>query len=304
MKATTVRLTLSVASALALVLSASSAMAAPLTWTVDSAQSFVRLNIPDSQVTLDGIAVNVRIRNQDNSNWSDAGGRRAFLDGTISTDYVDGSSISFLSGQHALAAIEAGSFRPNPAAFDPGATNGDNPDGSYTNSSGAPAAYAAKVRAQGASFPANLLGQLDLGYIAFRDVNFDVDSGALALDGGGSFVGGSNNFGIASANLDVDGQDVSLVGQVVPDMLNESLTGLTGLNTAGGTVTVIDALTRQLVFNVNVPISIDLDGTILNATASGQIVAFAIVPEPSSIALAGFGVVGLVTMAYRRRRNG
>lgn len=284
--------------ALGLLAVAAPARAALVSWDVDPAQSFVRLNIPDQQITIDTTTATIRIRNADNGAWSDAGGRRAFLDGTISSNLIDATSIAFNGGSHNIFALESGSFRPNPAQFDPNATNDDNPDGQYTGTGGVAAAYAAKVRGS-VSFLT-----LDLAFIAFRDVFYDIASGVLALDGGGAFAGGANNFGIDSALLDVDGLSALIVGQVIPDVLSEPLSGLTGLNNGGGVVTNLGGLNRMLTITVNVPISLDLEGTIVTASATGTIVAFAtLVPEPSSVLLAGFAVFGLIWAGRRRIRR-
>jgi hypothetical protein len=287
--------------ALGLLAVAAPARAALVSWDVDPAQSFVRLNIPDQQVTVDTTTATIRIRAANSATWSDTTGRRAFLDGEISSNLVDGASIAFNGGSNNLFALETGSFRPNPAQFDPNATNADNPDGQYTGTGGVAAAYAAKVRGS-----VSIL-TLDLAFIAFRDVFFDIASGVLALDGGGAFAGGANNFGIDSALLDVDGLNAAIVGQVIPDVLSEPLSGLSGLNTGGGVVTNLGGLDRKLTITVSVPISIDLEGTIVTASATGTIVAFAtltVIPEPSSVLLAGFAAFGLIWAGRRRiRRN-
>lgn len=275
---------------------AAPARAALISWDVDPTQSFVRLAIPDQAVSFDGTNATVRIRNSQNTSaWSDAGGRRAFLDGTIASNLNDGNSISFLGGQSALVGLESGSFRPNPASFNPADTDGDNPDGQYTNTTGAAAAFAATVRA-------TVVITVDLAKIAFRSVEFDVNSGSLALDGGGNFAGGSD-FGIATAVLDVDGLDAFLVGQLIPDILSAPVAGLMGINTSGGTVTDLGGNLRMLLLNITVPISIDFEGVPLSASAAGQIVAFAIVPEPSSVLLAGFAAFGLCWAGRRRFRR-
>ncbi|MEQ8667668.1 MAG: PEP-CTERM sorting domain-containing protein, partial [Pirellulales bacterium] len=63
-------------------------------------------------------------------------------------------------------------------------------------------------------------------------------------------------------------------------------------------------LSRQLTMNVDVPTELDLGGFSLTGTYSGVIVAYAIVPEPSTFALAGFGLVALAYTGLCRRRTG
>lgn len=303
MKSTTVRLTLFLAGAFALI-SANQADAELVTWNVDSAASFLRLTIPDTTLNLDGTSVIVRLRDSNNNAWSDNGGRRAFIGGTIDSNFVDASSIEFLAGQTNLLGLNSGNFRPNPAAYNPAVTNAENPDGTYTNSTTAPAVFAAKARASLGSLP---FISLDAGYLAFRSVFFDLASGTLALNGSGAFVGGSNNFGISSASVDLDGLTVTGLGQPIPDTQGEVFTNLLGTNTNGGVVTNLGGNDRRLDLPINIPIQIDLgDGIILNASAAGNIRAFATlvpVPEPSSVILASFAAFGLCWAGRRRLRR-
>jgi hypothetical protein len=304
MKSTTTRITLLLAGAFAL-LSANQARAELVSWDVDSSQSYMRLAIPDQQLTLDGTTGTVRVRSQVGSNnaWNDTSGARAFIDGFLSTDLQDQTAITFNGGANSLVALNSGNYRPNPADFNPLNTNAENPDGQYSGSATAPAPMGAKVRVT-AVLGGFLPVTVDLAYIAFRNVALDASSGIMPLTGGTTFAGGSNNFGIQSATLDVDGLTVTLLGQPIPDMVNSPLSNLTGLNTLGGSVQVLNALDRKLTLNINVPIAIDVDGTILNATATGQIVAFAtLVPEPSSIVMAGFAAFGLCWAGRRRFRR-
>lgn len=216
------------------------------------------------------------------------------MDGTISTNYSFGSSITFNSGDHSLYAVQSGSFRPNPAAFNPDATNSDNPDGQYSNTTGAPAAFAARIRS-------SLLALPDVAHFAFRDVQFELASGALAIGGGGNFAG-SQTFGIDSALFDFDGTSAQLLGQPFPDVLHQSIGPFDGTTSAGGSITT-DGLVTKLTLFVNAPFQIDLSGAVLNGTYSGQIVAY-YVPEPSSIFMAGLAVLGLCWAGRRRLRRG
>jgi hypothetical protein len=134
------------AAALAALACTTPAVAGIVSWNVDPAASFLRLSVPDQLISLNNAVLDLRVRNSNNSAWNDAGGRRAFLDGTIVTQLNDGNSIEFLSGQHSLVALEDHSLRPNPAAFNPSLTSSLNPDGQYSNATTAPAAFGARVR--------------------------------------------------------------------------------------------------------------------------------------------------------------
>jgi hypothetical protein len=275
----------------------SPARSAIVNWDIDPSQSFIRLNIPDQGDAFGNTTVRIR-NNQNTSAWSDTGGRRAFLEGTIKTQLNDGTSIGFLGGQNNLTALESGSYRPDPAAFDPDATNGENPNGSYTNTGGVPAAFAARINYATISIPL----PLDLARIAFRDVVFDIDSGSpLALDGGGAFTGGYE-FGIASSLLDVDGLN-TIAGQLLPDILNAPQDNLTGISSLGGVVTDLGGSDRMLTLSIQVPITFNLPGVPipLLGSATGTIVAFATIPEPPSVLLAGFAALSLIWVGVRRR---
>lgn len=102
-------------------------------------------------------------------------GNTASLSGTLSTNYVDGVSIQFLSGQNNLTAINSGSYRPNPSKYVGGTVNGDGTasGGSFANTSTAPAAFGMAVH-------------VDIGIAAedsIYNVNFDVGSGTLLTGG-------------------------------------------------------------------------------------------------------------------------
>lgn len=297
------RRVLAVAAAVALFGFAGSAKAAIVNWDIDPSASFIRLNLPDVPTSDSTIGnLTVRLRNFGNSGvWSDAGGRRAFYDGTIQTQYVEGVSLQFLAGQHNAFALEAHNARPNPAAWSTSATDATNTAGSYTNTTTALAAYASRARV---SVAALLGATVDAGQIAFRDIELDFQSGSIAMLGGMVFAGGTTNAGIMTAVVDFDG--VSLLGaQPIKDELNRAVPNLVALNSGGGVITDLGGLNRRLDYTMNVVIAYDLGGGFtLNGWATGAIVAFATVPEASTL-----GLLGLATIAFggvwarRRMRN-
>jgi hypothetical protein len=297
MTSTRIRNTLLMASAIALVGAVSSARADLVSWNVDPTASFVRLNIPDQTLTIGTTTATVRMRDAgSNSNWTDAGGRRAFLDGTLSTNLVDGTYVQFYSGQHNLEALEQTNLRPNPAAYNPGVTNAENPDGTYGNTSTAAAALGARVRAT-----VSIL-TVDAAFLALRDVLFDLASGAIPLGGGNSIAGSTTALGIQSSLGDLDGLSIILVGQPIPDTLNAPISTPNQVNTSGGTITNLGGLNRRLDLSVTMSLNLDLDGTPIMGTVTGNLRAFAVIPEPSSIALLSVGTAAFGLTAYRRRR--
>lgn len=268
-------------------------------WNIDSAASWVRLTLPDQTIPVEGIGnVTARLRDAGStSQWTDAGGRQAPLAGTIATNFNIGSSIEFLTGQSNTYALETRNLRPDPASFNPANTNGDNPDGQYSGTATAPAAFGARVRA-------TYILTFDAAFLSFRDVLFDFDSGVIGIDGGGNYAGSQGDFGIASTLIDVDGLSLPLgLGQPIPDILGGSITDIVSLNTAGGNITDLGGNQYRLTYNINVPISIDIEGILVTGSAAGQIVAYAeVVPEASSLAMMGLAVAG-AGYFYRRRKS-
>jgi hypothetical protein len=293
--------------ALVLALYAQSAQATLVNWNIDSAASYVRLNIGDQNITYSGIGINARLRNQNsNSSWTDAGGRRANVQGVIQTQVndapgIDLGSIKFLglSG----TAIEDKNLRPNPAVFDPNVTSTTNPDGTFTSTVAAPAAYGGRINAL-----ALVIVNLTAGFFSVTDVTYDTQSGWITLGGGGgtqTIAGGTTTYGFSDAVFAIDGIKTNVLGQElnVPDIMTTLSVGST--NTAASTVTHLGGRDYKLTYNVLVPIQIELEGVgTITGNATGVVVGYAtIVPEPSTLAMLGLGVVGLAWQVIRRRRN-
>ena len=70
-----------------------------------------------------------------------------------------------------------------------------------------------------------------------------------------------------------------------------------------GTITGYNTFVRHLTIPLSIPLAIDLNGTILHATVTGQIVAVE-VPEPSTLLMAGVALISLVTIVRHRRSHG
>jgi hypothetical protein len=269
-------------------------------WEVDESLSQITLAVPNQDVDFDGLVVNIRMRNQvggDAGPWNV--GNTAFLDGLIATDYVDGGSIEFLLGQHLLFALPSGSYRPNPAAFDPLMSNVENPFGTFTNTSTAPGAYGGRVRAS------ILIVEPNAAFVNFTDVFFDLASGALPITSG-SFASEAVDLGIGSATVAFDGLDVGFgFGQPIPDAPDYVILDAVGANlAAGATVTAPDPLQpdlRMLTIPVDVDLEIDL-GLPLAATATGTLVAFAVLPEPGATWMLASGGLLLAFLGRWRLR--
>ena len=273
--------------------------AVPLTWTIDSSLSSLSMAVPDQSVTIDSLTATIQFRNQSGGNagpWNV--GNTAPVAGTIATDYVDGTSIQFLSIASDIYAPTSGNYRPNPAAFNPGAINASNPEGQFSNSSTSPGVFGGRVRA-------NLIITVDAAYFNFYEVSYTLDSSALGITAG-SFAADALSFGFEEVVAGFDGIN-TIVGQPIPDVQAAIVTGFLAANLAlGGTVTSPDPVGNPLLRRLTIPIDTDFaldlgDGLALSSTVSGTIVAFATLslPEPGMLVLLG---VALALQASRRLR--
>ena len=250
------------------------------TWTIDQSQSFLSLAIADQAVNYDGTDITIRVRNQSGGNsgpWN--AGNSAAIAGTISTNYIDGQSIEFLAGQTNIVGVNSGNYRPNPGDFDPNATDAENPIGSFTGTSTAPAVFGGRVRA---SLVVIWELTVDAGFFSFYNTSYEVSSGVLPITGN-RFASNSLTVGIDSSGLGIDGLSVIAIGQPVPDMLT-TIADLTAINSAPtGTITDLGGQNRRLTIpcalNLSIPIDDDPAHN-LHATATGQVVANAVVDLP------------------------
>mgnify|MGYP005840476241 CR=1 FL=1 len=256
--------------------------AVTVAWDVDPGASYVRLTVPDQAVYVTNIG-NVTIRFRDatsDSQWTDVGGRRAAVDGTVVTDYADGASIRFLGGSNDLFALEQTNLRPDPAQWDPGTL-------SYTNTGTAPAALGARVRGS------LLFFTFDVAFLAMRQVHLDMASETVPLTSG-SFAGNQTSFGISSAKGDVDGLEVSTFGQPVPDVLGGQLDAVVATNSLGGTIENLGGSNRKLTYTIDTPVVIQLEDITLSGTVTGQIVAYGTLPQAPTLRIGRLGNGDLV----------
>jgi hypothetical protein len=283
-----------------MLLAARPAAADPLSFTLDSTQSYISLAIPNFSIS----GNNVNVHNQSGgTTWTS--GNKAFVGGTLSTDFGGSLSgetmtgIQFIGGANNLFALTSGSYRPNPAAYN-ATLRGAGGGGVFMNNSTAAGDYGAAASV--------LLGTAV--YFQLLNVTYDAASSPLAASntvGSGTFAtNAALTVGLNSATLTDQGLSLFLVGQIIPNELAVegpgSLGPLTPNSIDGATYNFTSATNLQIKVPISVPISLNVSGTFINGTASGQFVANAVVPEPSTIALTGLGVLSLVAVARRRRR--
>jgi len=270
---------------------ASPAHAYLVSWDIDPSLSSFTLAIPDQTTTLGTLTATMRLRNQNNATWTT---NKAPVDGLLATDLGLGfSSIQFLGGSSSLVGVNTGSYRPNPAVFSTSATDATNTAGSFTNTSAAPAVFGARVNASVSIIT------LNVGYISFTNVSYDLASAVTALTGT-SFLSNAINVGIADSTLNFDSVAAGTTG--IGDAIGN--TGpISAVNTGGaaGSMVNVGGGNYKITVPISMPVFVDLSGVTLNATATGTLVGFAFIPEPATLLLLGAGVAGLA--AYGRKRR-
>ena len=145
--------------------------------------------------------------------------------------------------------------------------------------------------------------QYDVGSNSALPASGTVGSGTFITDGTGIAAGNPLNGGISNSIYSVQGFAI-LLPLTFPDSIGAI--SLLGENTTDGATYAFNGedTSVQIKMPISIPFTFDFEGILLNGTASGQIVANAIVPEPASIVLIGLGLASLVAMVRRRGRAG
>ncbi len=277
-------------------------LAAPLTWTINQSASSVTVNIPQQNITVGTTTLPARMVNQSSSgtgsgsSWTS--GNSAHLSGTIATNYADGSSIQFLTGQsHINGVLSTVNYFPNPANFvqNPSLPTGE---GSFTGTRGGsgPAVFGGVAQLN------ILFGFSDAGPLVFPSYELDVASGVLPISGT-SFNATGTSLGTELATIALDVTNSLVSSQLGYSGLYTSFSTADFANTlSGGTITSGPGLLRTLTLPINVQFQIVSGSLTLNGSETGTLVATAMVPEPGSFALlvAGVSLAGLFFVRRRR----
>lgn len=276
---------------------ASTASAVAISWDINPAESSFKLAVPDQTVTLGTITATMRLRNMNNAAWTT---NNAQVDGLLATNVATTgpstpTSIQFLGGASSLVGVDSGSYRPNPAAYATNVTDTLNTAGTFTNTTAGSQVYAARVNASVSIIT------LNIGYIGFDNVQFDVASLVTAVTGT-SFLTTALQVGIQDSQINFDSVS-TLTG--IGDTQAQS-GPILATNTSGPVGSVVPfgpPNNYRLTVPFNLPVFISLSGVNLTATATGTLVGYAFVPEPATFMLTGLGVAAIASYARRRRQG-
>jgi hypothetical protein len=208
--------------------------------------------------------------------------------GSINIDLQPGT-IQMLPGSSIVAA-DSGIWAPAPG---PGGPN-DDPVGSFGGAGSTSANYGVMIPSFGVQ--QNYMGLVfDFGVPAQPAIPTGIPSAPVALSGGGTF------------NLTGQGMAFTAGRQLFVSPLGNDNSSAAGFPTLFGTngsgvgswdgTTLVIPVFSTLTYQINASPAINT-----TVQFSGFITA-RVVPEPSTILMAGMGVVGLVTVGYRARKR-
>lgn len=265
--------------ALSMVLVAQYAQAVPVSFTIDPQLSTLDLsasvpdfnNLPSTPQgdVLEGVGY------PSHNGYST--GSLSFYTGTINADVAPGSSIQFTGS----SLIDA-NITDNGLGWAPDINN--NPPG--------------------VTVPTLTFASADYGFTfaslvwaALSNFQLGITSGSLALTG--------NNFP-GTQTLTAIGGDLAYTDTLGGAFLapgNSSLIGLALANNAAAGTLSQSGPNLTLTIPVSISQLVDVDDTGVNLIVTGQLVATGVIPEPSTLLLAGMGAAGMGLVAARRRRR-
>lgn len=276
-------------------------------WSIDSSQSFVRLNLNDtnhgSGLGSTGFRDQTDLGSPVASSWTDTGKKLAALSGFLSST-MSANDITFVLGSHAAPAVASGQFRPDAASWNGSTFNTGN--GATT-----PSVFAADILWQPGVPGAPGVLNSQVGFVNFYDVNTNYGGTVTGFTNYSGTGSGSLTVGLASGTtLDFDRTGPFPINDLLTADGRASLSAvqgtaaLTGANTL--TIAHLGGLTRRLTLTYSVPVTLSLPnfgngGNLLySGTIDSTIVAFGTVPEPASVSLLG---IALAFSAFRRCRS-
>ena len=290
-----------------ILMASSTAHAEALQFTVDSTKSYLTLNVPNFSYSGNGININGENRTNGapiNAAWSASTttGNTAFMSGTIATT-VGGSlsgktltAIQFVSGANNLSALNSGNYRPNPAAYNSATSL-------YNNFTPAPGNYAwtAHISLGNAALASLENVQYDIGTNSALAASGTLNSGTFNVNGTGIDAGNPVNLAILNSTFTQQGLGI-LLEAIFPSFVSTFAVDSSITSAGAGTYTFTNSTNLQIKIPFSAPFTTDFvpgSGILANGTMTGQIVANAHVPEPSTLILAALG--GLALLAWRRR---
>jgi hypothetical protein len=133
----------------------------------------------------------------------------------------------------------------------------------------------------------------------------DISTGAVSIDGFGNFSDPNATITLLTSNVIGYANGPAILG--LPAALNTVISNEATTAPLSGTFTTVGPVSTlnipSLVATSYVSAGASLPGFYIALIQTSNIVATAVVPEPSTIALAGMGLVGLAFASYRRIRK-
>jgi hypothetical protein len=322
-----------VLAALAILLLGGALAQAQTTWTIDPTQSFATVQFQDTVIPATesptASTLTLHLGNQlppgtagtATTPWTV--GVTGALAGTIQTNYVDGTSIQFtpggsMTGVNAntnlpvVVAPTGGGYIPAPSSW-----NGSNFGGNVVTA--APAMWGGSLSVK------EIGGGVPQGYFNFQNTNFGLNSTVLPISGGGTFAANLSSLNLTQLDslflsgsaLASDSYNVAVNPALNPHNHGLGTDGLPAPSWGGfnglSTATIVAAgnlrtLTYQYTLIPNPGIGyfpvVFYNGSVpFIGAMTGQIVATTVVPEPSTLMMAGCGIAALGLCIRRKLRN-
>jgi hypothetical protein len=267
----------------------SASFAQQLTWNIDSAQSLIRMSIPDQDIDIGGgVTIFAGLRgaqpifdvspgatNPPVVAWSDDRGAAAPISGTLTTDYVEGVSIGFAFGTHNADLVETGQWIPNRDKW-----NAETQQFEFhkPEEEGAPAAFAAEL---------TLGGLIRVGHVALYNIDLDADGVATLVEDVGTTSGGGTSWVQNGGTITMGGAAGSILdfwAQILAPSSRTVSGDSFGPNEGSLTIEDIGNNQRRMTIEIKIPFVLLVSGLPLqDSEFTGQIVATTTLPTPAIV---------------------